>query len=222
MSRLELQYRDFHSYADLVRDPALASRVVRAYQATFSSSEVWGEVYSDADVWQKLRHELSGRASLRVCVDSSTQAVAAFFWAQACSADDILRAIATIKYSQSLATPALLSKLREAIGNREVIYVHDLGILEEYRGRIWLTHLIGPPLWQVGSTSGSGQVLFWSVPGTQVAAIARRAGFDEVLVTDGLHFHLGEFSVDDPCDGINLPWRNRGRREAAAPRGPLQ
>jgi hypothetical protein len=211
MSDLRLQYRDFHSYQELLRDPDLARRLVHAYQATFAGSEVWGETYRDAEVWQKLRLELAGRASLRVCVDPANGAVAAFFWAQLCRADDILRAIGTIKYSESLATPALLANLRSAIGDGEVIYVHDLGILEEYRGRVWLSHLISPALWEVAARSGNGRVLFWSVPGTRVAAIARRAGFDETLVTHGMHFHLGEFSVARPYDGVNLPWRKRGR-----------
>lgn len=212
MSGLHLQYRDFHSYQELLRDPDLAKRLVRAYQLTFGGSKVWAETYTDAEVWQKLSDQLSGRASLRVFVDPADGTVVAFFWAQLCKVDDILRAIGTIKYSEALATPALRESLREAIGDREVIYVHDLGILEDYRGRIWLTHLIGPPLWEVAARSGNGQVLFWSVPGTQVAAFARRAGFDEVLVTQGMHFHLGEFLVGRPCDGMNLPWRNRDGR----------
>jgi hypothetical protein len=212
MSGPDLQYRDFHSYQELLRDPVFAKRVVRAYQQIFARSDVWGETYTDAQVWRKLKDELAGRASLRVCVDPANGEVVAFFWAQLCTPDDILRAIGTIKYSESLATPALLANLRQAIGEREVIYVHDLGIVEEYRGRIWMTHLIGPPLYEVAARSGNGRVLFWSVPGTQVAAFARRAGFDEVLVTDGMHFHLGEFSVARPCDGVNLPWRNRGGR----------
>ncbi len=215
MSRLRLQYRDFDNYQELTREPVIAASLVRAYQATFSGSEVWAETYSDAQVRQKLKDELAGRARLRVCVDPANGAVVAFFWAQLCSAKDVLCAIGTIKYSESLATPDLLANLQTAIGKREVIYVHDFGILEEYRGRIWLTHLIGPPLWGVAGRSGNGRVLFWSVPGTQVGTFARRAGFDEVLVTNGMHFHLGEFSVWSPCDGMNLPWRNRRGRDAA-------
>jgi hypothetical protein len=210
-----LQYRDFHGYEELLRDITVAKRLVVAYQEIFGSSEVWAETYTDADVWRKLEAELAGRASLRVCVDPATGAVVAFFWAQLCGTENIVRAIGTIKYSQSLATPALRAHLREAVGEREVIYVHDLGIRKEYRGRIWLTHLIGPPLWEVAARSGNGRVLFWSVPGTQVAAFARRAGFGEVLVTQGMHFHLGEFSVGRPCDGMNLPWRKPGARSFA-------
>jgi hypothetical protein len=215
VSALDLQYRDFHSYQELSREVAVSNRLVRAYRTTFGDSEVWGENYSDADVHDKLREELAGRASLRVCVDRADESVAAFFWAQLCGADEILRAIGTIKYSEALATPALRASLREAIGEREVIYVHDLGILKEYRGRIWLTNLIGPPLWEIGARTGKGRVLFWSVPGTQVSAFARRAGFEEILVTHGMHFHLGEFCVARPCDGVNLPWCNRERRNAA-------
>lgn len=210
MSARPLQYRDYNGIQELLRDPLIAKRLLVAYQEIFGGSDVWAETYTDQEVWQKLRDELSGRASLRVCLDPSNGAVVAFFWAQLCGADDILRAVGSIKYSEALATPALLADLQETIGEREVIYVHDLGIRKEYRGRIWLTHLIGPPLWEVAERTGHGRVLFWSVPGTQVAAFARRAGFDEVLVTDGMHFHLGEFSVSRPCDGMNLPWQKPG------------
>ena len=207
---MKLHYRDFNSYEELMREPSLARKLVYAYQATFSGSEVWGETYSDEDVHRKLKAELSGHASLRMCVDLHTVEVAAFFWAQLCTPEEILRAIGTIKFSASMATPALLADLRNAIGEREVIYVHDLGILEPYRGRIWMTHLTGPVLHEVAEESGNGRVLFWSVPGTQVAALARRTGFREVLVTNGMHFHLGEFTTGRGGDGVNLPWMNRG------------
>lgn len=218
MSTPSLVYRDFHSYAELLAEVDLAKRLVVAYQEIFGGSEVWAETYSDAEVWRKVKAELAGRASLRVCIDPANGAVVAFFWAQLCSAESIVRAIGTIKYSESLATPTLASELEDAIGEREVIYVHDLGIRKEYRGRIWLTHLIGPVLWEVCARSGNGRVLFWSVPGTQVAAFARRAGFEEVLVTQGMHFHLGEFVVGRPCDGVNLPWRKAGERRVVGPR----
>jgi hypothetical protein len=210
-----LTCHDFHSYAELLGDVDLAKRLVVAYQEIFGDSEVWAETYTDAEVWRKLKAELAGRASLRVCVDARTGAVVAFFWAQLCSAESIVRALGTIKYSQSLATPALVPTLEDAIGEREVIYVHDLGIRKAWRGRIWLTHLIGPVLWEVCARSGNGRVLFWSVPGTQVAAFARRAGFEEVLVTNGMHFHLGEFLVGRPCDGVNLPWRRERKSDNA-------
>lgn len=218
MSGPRLQYRDFHSYSALLKDPVFAKKLVRAYQATFASSEVWGEIYTDAEVWRKLKTELSGKASLRVCVDPASGEVIAFFWAQLCKPDDILHAIGTIKYSESVATPALLAELREALGDGELIYVHDLGILEGYRGRIWMTHLIGPALYEIAARTGNGRVLFWSVPGTQVSAFARRAGFREILVTNGMHFHLGEFSVARPSDGVNLPWCNRRSHRKAVPR----
>jgi hypothetical protein len=209
MNAPDLRYRDFNSYQELLREPLLAKRLVRAYQETFGGSEVWAESYADPEVWRKLKDELSGRASLRVCIDPETREVVAFFWAQLCKAPDIVRAIGTIKYSESLATPALVEELRGAIGDREVIYVHDLGIHEDYRGRIWLTHLMCPALWEIAARTGNGRVLFWSVPGTRVDTFARRAGFDPVLVTHGMHFHLGEFSVGTPCDGTNLPWSRR-------------
>lgn len=214
MSALALQYRDFHSYEELSRERALSNRLVRAYQATFGGSDVWGETYSDDEVHGKLSDELAGTASLRLCLDGEDESIAAFFWAQMCKPEDILRAMATIKYSEAHATPALLEELRRAIGDREVIYVHDLGILEGYRGRVWLTHLIGPALYEIAARRGNGRVLFWSVPGTQVSAFARRAGFREVLVTEGMHFHLGEFSVARPCDGVNLPWVHREKHPA--------
>lgn len=215
MSAPVLECRDFHSYEELARERTVLNRLVRAYQGTFGESEVWGESYSDTDVREKLRDELAGLASLRVCVDPADESVAAFFWAQLCGADDVLRAIGTIKYAESLATPELLSELREAIGDRKVIYIHDFGVVREHRGRVRLTRLIGPPLWEIGARTGNGRVLFWSVPGTQVSVFARRAGFEEVLVTHGMHFHLGEFLVARPCDGINLPWSNRERGRAA-------
>ena len=192
--------------------------LVRAYQTTFGDADVWGETYSEEDVRTKLRAELGGEANLRLCVaHESESTVAGFLWAQLLGAADIARAIGTIKFSASLATPDLTLLLQRALQGRLVIYIHDFGILKAYRGRIWLTNLICPPLWEIAKQSGVTKVLFWSVPGTHVDAFARRVGFTPLLVANGMHFHLGEFALDRPCDGINLPWKNRRLPVATMP-----
>ena len=208
-----MYYQEFRSYPELAHHQRVMDQLVSAYQTTFGDSDVWAEHYSTDDVHRKLQTELSGRANLRVCVDGNTNIaearVAGFFWAQLRNAEEIVHAISTIKFSAALATSQLTQQLRDAIGDQEVIYIHDFGIMKGYRGRIWLTHLIGPPLWEIAQRSRVSKVLFWSVPGTQVDAFARRAGFKPVLVTHGLHFHLGEFSLSETCDGFNLPWQHR-------------
>lgn len=209
-SRAKLNYQEIRSYYELAQKPALMAQLISTYQTIFGDPETWAEQYSDEDVRHKLQDELAGHSNLRICVDENAHSsVAAFFWSQLRSADDIVRAIATIKFSAQLATPELTQQLRDAIGEEPVIYIHDFGIQKKYRGKIWLTHLIGPVLWEIGQRTRVSKVLFWSVPGTQVDLFARREGFKPVLVAHGMHFHLGEFALDVACDGCNLPWLNR-------------
>ncbi len=206
----KLSYREFRSYGELEREPATKSGLISTYQTIFSDPDTWAENYADEEVRLKLEDELAGCANLRICIDENNDsAVAAFFWAQLRAAVDIVRAIESIKFAQKLATHELSRDLREVIGEEHVIYIHDFAIRKQYRGKIWLTHLIGPVLWEIGKRSSVTKVLFWSIPGTQVDLFARREGFKPVLIAHGMHFHLGEFSLDAMCDGFNLPWLNR-------------
>ena len=209
----KLNFHELRSYLELAQRPILLDRLVTSYQTIFGDPESWAEHYTEDDVCRKLQDELSGCSNLRIFVDENDALnVAAFFWAQLRRAEDIVRAVATIKSSAHLATSGLTQQIRDTIGDQPVIYVHDFGIQKKYRGKIWLTHLIGPVLWDIGRRSGVGKVLFWSVPGTQVDLFAVREGFKQVLVVGDMHFHLGEFTLDGSCDGFNLPWLNRRTR----------
>ncbi|MEP7157368.1 MAG: hypothetical protein ABI905_16425 [Betaproteobacteria bacterium] len=203
-----MEFQEYRNYQELSGRPAALSQLIASYQNVFGEPDVWAENYTHDEVDTKLQAELAGSANLRLYVDDDSDAsVAGFFWVQMLHVPEIVHAIGTIKFAQAFAKAQLRARLYDLIGPEPVIYIHDLGIQKAYRGRVQLTQLICPSLWELARRTGVAKVMFWSVPGTQMSAFARRAGFDKILVANGMHFYVGELAIGETFDGVNLPWR---------------
>ena len=74
---------------------------------------------------------------------------------------------------------------------KQFIYLHDLGIKREYRGKLSLSKLIYPTLQGITLQTGIKEVLFWTIADTKVSKLAKRAGFDLVLLHSGMQFYKG-------------------------------
>lgn len=188
----QFQTLDFTCYQQLRANPIIANRLIASYQKTFSDPEVWAEDYSYEDVDQKLKNELTGHAFLRIIVDGNKQnQVVAFCWAQLLNAEGIMSSITSIQYYQTLGKPELKAPLDGIIGGEPVLYLHDLAIAAEYRGKVNLRQLILPVLEGITVHTGVNELFFWSVDGTRVSSLANRAGIDLVTTLNGIQFFYG-------------------------------
>src|SRR5215471_8413164 len=104
----ELSFATYASFDELAADGAMMDSLIEQYQLVFGESEVWSETYSRDDLLAKLRDELAGEASLRICHDRCGH-VLGFCWAQLLGPTDVMRAVESIKFYQSIARPDLLS-----------------------------------------------------------------------------------------------------------------
>ena len=182
---------------------------------------MWGETYAREDVLARLRDELAGEASLRICHDRSGT-VLGFCWAQLLDAAAVMRAVDTIKFYQSMALPDLPDRIDALLAGTRVLYVHDLGIARSARSRVPLTQLIYPVLADVARRTGHGRVLFWTMPETRVSTLARRARFVECPMPNGMRFHLGEFRAHHDGNGLWAALDGDGGHGGGRPRRPRQ
>lgn len=190
------QALDFTSYQQLRASPLHANHLIASYQKTFSEPDVWAEDYSYEEVDQKLKNELAGDAYLRIVMDEKQQnQVAAFCWAQLLNADEILTSIRSIQYYQTLGEPDLSKPLTDVIGDESVLYLHDLAIIHEYRGKVNLRKLILPVLQDIARRTGVCKLFFWSVEGTRISSLANRAGIDLVTTSNGIQFFSGSIDL---------------------------
>jgi len=201
----ELSFAAYASFDALAADGAMLDALIEQYQRVFEASEVWGETYAREDVLARLRDELAGEASLRICHDRSGT-VLGFCWAQLLDAAAVMRAVDTIKFYQSMALPDLPDRIDALLSGTPVLYVHDLGIARSARSRVPLTQLIYPVLADVARRTGHGRVLFWTMPETRVSTLARRARFVECPMPNGMRFHLGEFRAHHDGNVLGLRW----------------
>jgi hypothetical protein len=171
----ELSFRTYASFDDLAADGATMDALVECYQRVFGESEVWGETYSREDVLARLRDELAGEASLRICQDRSGT-VLGFCWAQQLDAAQVVRAVETIKFYRAIALPDLPERIDALLDGTRVLYVHELGVARSARSRVPLTQLIYPVLADLAGRTGQGRVLFWDDAGHDGVHPSRAAG----------------------------------------------
>ena len=189
------QIMDFTNYQQLTADHFYAKQLIASYQKTFSDPDVWAENYSVKDVDNKLKNELAGDAYLRMVMEEKQNQIAAFCWAQLLNANEILTSIRSIQFYQTLGEPDLSQPLLDIIGDESVLYIHDLAIMQEYRGQINLRKLILPVLQNIAICTGINKVFFWSIEGTRISSLANRAGIDLATTSNGIQFFCGSLNL---------------------------
>ena len=188
------QYKemDFSSYGQLNADPVVINQLITSYQNIFGEPDVWAENHSHEEVDQKLKKELEGDASLRIILDEEKDQLAGFCWGQLLNTDQIMASIQSIKFYQSLGEPDLQQTLQDIISDESVLYIHDLGVNQEYRGKVNLRQLIYPVLNNLATRTGTSKIFFWSIEGTCISRLDERAGIDIVMTHNDIQLFLGE------------------------------
>ena len=130
-------FLDFDSYESLANDKSISQKLVKTYQNIFGDP-LWGESYSQYEVEDKLREELSGNANLRLCMNDAKELLG-FCWAQQLYQNGVQAAIQSIQYYKALGSPDIGSTLARILNDEPVIYLHDLGVTASYRGQVPLT-----------------------------------------------------------------------------------
>jgi len=197
-----IQFIDFSSFDELIQHPKILVNLLTNYCNIFGEPDVWNEQYSIEDVLEKLEHELSGCAIMRLCIDNITNEVIGFCWAQLLNGNQIITAIQSIHFYQKYRTEKIDESLRTLIGDESSIYVHDLGINKSYRGKIPLEQLICPVVEKLATLAQTRNLVFWSVTDTCIAWLAKKVGINIALTLGKMQFFEGEFPTRDVLESI--------------------
>lgn len=81
--------------------------------------------------------------------------------------------------------------LEQLIGDEPVIYLHDLGIVNRYRGQIPLSKIICPVLAELKQRSKVPRIFFWSIEDTRIYRLAMRASCQLVANVGRMQFFIG-------------------------------
>ena len=185
-------YLQFHSYNCLSKNPKLTEMLVHAYQDVFGDPKLWNEHYSSEQVLASLQSGLTGKAGIRLCL--AEQKLMAFCWAQQLHINAIEEAVLSIDYVRQHGGADPGDMLRKVIGDKAVIYLHDLGISQQHRGKVSLSELICPLLSELAGRCQNNRLFFWSIADSRVFRLAERAGFDMVADINGLQFFYGDLN----------------------------
>lgn len=190
-----INYLDFYSYKSLIADKNMSNKLVKTYQHIFGDPLLWGENYSQHEVQNKLRDELSGNASLRLCINSSNNSeLLGFCWAQQLHLHGVENAIQSIQYYKALGRPDIRDTLKQILNDEPVIYLHDLGIAAPYRGLVPLQQLICPVLNSLSIRSQTQRLFFWSIKDSRIFRLAEYAGFKLAATVNGMQFFIGNIN----------------------------
>lgn len=187
-----LVFLDFYSFSDLEANPRIFTELVDAYQKIFAEPGVWAEQYSRQDIINNLRREMSGYACLRACLGPKAQQLIGFCWVQVIGFEEMVAALNSVEYCQNSGALELTQTLRHKIGNEKLIYIHDLGIIPEYRKQVSLIDLIYPAVKNVACRSGVSKILFWSSPKTCIHHIAETAKIPVIAGNAEMQFFCGD------------------------------
>jgi len=195
-TQTKLNTLDFHSYDSLIANKNISDQLVNTYQAIFSDPLLWEENYSQQEVLTKLRHELSGNSGLRLYANpnkykKSQSEVVGFCWAQQLDVYGVQHAIESIQYYQTIGSPKIDETLKQILNDQPVLYIHDLGITQAFRGQIPLHQLICPVINSLAQRSQTQRLFFWSIKESRIYKLAEYAGFKLVATVDGMQFFIG-------------------------------
>lgn len=196
-----LVFIDFYSFNELEANPRIFTELVEAYQKIFAEPGVWNEQYTEEDIVNNLRREMSGYACLRACLDPKAQNLIGFCWVQVIDFDEMVGALNSVEYCQNSGVSELTQTLRPKIGNTKLVYVHDLGIVPEYRKQISLIDLIHPAIKNVACRSGVTKILFWSSPKTCIHHLAETADIPMIVGNADMQFFCGDIYNENLSTG---------------------
>lgn len=197
-----IHFMDFSSFEELTQHPKILVNLLTNYCNIFGEPDVWNEQYSAEEILEKLENELSGHATMRLCINTITNEVIGFCWAQLLNGNQIVAAIKSIHFYQKYRTPKIDESLQTLIGNKSSIYVHDLGINKSYRGKIPLEQLICPVIEHLSNQAQTRNLVFWSVSDTCIAWLAKKVGIDVALTLGKMQFFEGEFPAMEALESI--------------------
>ena len=200
MNTKNMMFKDFNSYESLIAEGNMSDQLIKTYQNIFGDPDLWGESYSQGEVEEKLKDELSGKAGLRLCLDENENTEAngllGFCWAQQLGLQGVKSAIESIQFYQDLGSPKILETLKRILDDKPVLYVHDLGIPKDHRGQVPLHKLICPVLNSLAERSQTSRLFFWSIKESRIYKLAQYAGFKQVANIAGMQFFIGDVK---PC-----------------------
>jgi len=157
----------------------------------FSEPGVWSEEITTSEVHRTIAEQLVGDAALRLCTEGDQ--VAGFCWAQLLDAEEIVEDTLEIEYFQEYGKTDLLQAIRDRVGEREVVYVHEIGVVREYRGTMELGHLIVPVLESVATAGGTRDLAFWTLQNTMIGSLAGSVGHRACWTDGTIELYCFEF-----------------------------
>ncbi|PCK06901.1 MAG: hypothetical protein COA42_17050 [Alteromonadaceae bacterium] len=188
---VKVQFFECTSYEQLCANNAWLEGLIDCYRSVFKES--WGEDYTYSEVNERLQSELAGNACLRFVLDISNNKVLAFCWAQFLDAEGVKQAIQSIHYVHTISEFSVEDAVPVHNGS---IYIHDIGVLESYRGQVSLGLLLLPVLEVVSQRAGSRRLMFWSIKETCIAHLAEKINIQAYYEKGDVQFYSGLLPTD--------------------------
>jgi len=190
----ECTFLDFHTYEALLKEEQTMSSFIQTYKEVFNDPELWAETYTTTEIQLRLKAELSGLASLRLCIDKDGTVIA-FAWVQELSVDEVLHSIESIDYYREIGRPNVRVILENKIAHGRIMYLHDLGVKKDKRGEVSLRKLLCPMIQTLGTKTDTKEVLFWTIEKTKISILARYIGFKKMATVEGMQFFVGNLET---------------------------
>ncbi len=180
----------YSNYDELLASGYLPS-LLEAYVNVFLES--WGETHDKTDVNNRLQRQLKKDAVLILILNQ--ERVVGFSWAGLLTTEEVVEDCSiepTFSHVQSQEWPELLENLTRNLGTRRILFVYEMGILNEFRGNLSnLANMFGNIL-NLGWIQHIRQVIWWTSHDSTASGLALAMGFELAKEVGGLPFYFLE------------------------------
>lgn len=195
MNNQNYHFDNFNNYQELMADNNTSRNLIASYQDVFGDPKLWDESYTENEIQKKLQNELSGKANLRLCRNTTQDnTIMGFCWAQQLGLSGIKSAIESIQFYKDVGSPEIDETLKKTLGDEPALYLHDLGISAPFRGKVSLQQLICPVLNSLAERSNTNRLFFWSIKESRIFKLAQFAGFKLVDTVGEIQFFIGDIN----------------------------
>jgi len=188
-------FRVYHSFSAL-EESGLIYSLLLAYQTVFSNSSAWQEDYSFDEIRAKLRRQLTGMAAISLMLNYGGS-VTGFCWGQVISVKEIVNECKSSISFAAFDTPIweeLQKTLSTHFSQSKILFIHELGILKDYRGGGAPIQFLIRPVLEVGRQNECKDLLWWTNPKSNAYALSKIAGLTPLFKANNIVFmHTSQY-----------------------------
>jgi len=179
-------YESFSAF----HESGLIDSLCKAYQRVFRESNAWQEHHSCESISKKLISQLSDSSVITLMMDDQNT-VTGFCWGQITTIEQVVldcqESISFSSFNEN-DRKKLSEQLKKHISPKNIVFIHELGILSEHRSGIKPLQFLLRPIFELGNKNEIKQLLWWTSKKSEAYTLSFLFGMENLLSVNDIVF----------------------------------